>query len=200
MFVIAILFALLQFAAPPAPPEPPAAPLAPLAPLAPVSPFGGGHGSYVLVDGDQVCSHSEYDVDEDELRDRYGRHFFWYELDGKRYVVLDRGALDDLGKLFEPQRKLGRQQAALGRRQAELGRQQADYGREQARLGREQARISWDADRRERMRELGDQMRAQGDKMRDLGDQMRDEGKKIDRKMREMMRDFAGRGLAREAR
>src|SRR4051794_64757 len=114
------LFALLQFAAPPeplVPPEPPApmapmAPMAPLAPLSPLSSFGGMHGNYVFVDGDQVYSHTEHDVDEEMLRDRYGRHFLWYELDGKHYVVVDRGALDEVDRIFEPQWKLGGRQSA----------------------------------------------------------------------------------------
>src|SRR5438045_369294 len=130
MLALFILALLAQFAAPPAPP----------------APLVGGHGNYVLVDGDNTCSHTEYDVDEEELRDRYGRHFFWYELGGKRYVVVDHAALDEIHQLFEPQRKLGRQQSALGRRQSELGRQQAEYGREQARLGQQQARVAYDAD------------------------------------------------------
>src|SRR5690349_3102626 len=140
------------------------------------APSTAARGNYVLVEGDSINSHTEHDVDEEALRDRYGRHFFWYELGDRRYVVVDRAALDDIHELFEPQRKLGRQQSELGRRQAELGRQQAEYGREQARLGQEQARLASDSYGRERMRELGDQMRAEGDKMRALGDRMRDLG------------------------
>src|SRR5437763_15418893 len=92
-------------------------------------------GNYVLVEGDSISSHTGYGVDEEALRDRYGRHFFWYEIGDRRYVVVDRAALEEIHELFEPQRKLGRQQAEFGRRQAELGRQQAEYGREQPRHG-----------------------------------------------------------------
>ncbi len=66
---------------------------------------------------------------------------FYFELDGKRYVIHDRGYVRRALEITEPMREIGRKQGEIGRQQARIGIEQAKLGRYQARLGALQGRL-----------------------------------------------------------
>jgi hypothetical protein len=113
------------------------------------------------------------------LQKTYGRHFAYFERDGRRYVITDLDTLDRIAAVYAPQMHLGRKQAELGAQQAKLGAQQADLGREQARIGSRQIHDRSESLERQQT-ELGKKQDALGDKQNTLGRQQEEMGRQQD--------------------
>jgi bla regulator protein BlaR1 len=113
----------------------------------------------VVADDDVTFANGISTDDLQRLHDRFGKHFAYFEENGRRYVIRQSAVLDRIEKLYRPQADLGRQQGALGQKQAGVGMEQARIGSQQARLGMEQADIARDQARRA----LEDDKTAKGD-------------------------------------
>jgi bla regulator protein blaR1 len=193
---------------------PPVPPTAPQPPEPPVPPRHGdmSYGwddageSWAFVTGDGSMTMHLSHGDPDRIRRlRTGKEpIFWFERDGKAYVIRDPKVLDRIGAMLAPQRELGDKQGALGEkqgalgekqgdigaRQGDLGARQGELGAKQAELGAEQARLASEQIRSERghdekmaedfeaqHRELEAQMEKLSDEMEALGRQMEEMGR-----------------------
>jgi len=131
--------------------------------------------------------------------ERTGREVFWFEIDGREYVVRDRQTVERALEIVEPMNRLGAEQGRLGSMQGELGRRQGELGAVQGRIGGLQGRVSglqaandprfrteihelrrqlvelsvMAREMGERQRGLGEQQRALGLRQRELGEQQR---------------------------
>ena len=114
--------------------------------------------SYVLRLGDSTTMNGSFSHQAlGRMQERYGARFFWFERDGKAYVVTDAKQIERAAAIVKPQHELGEKQAALGEKQAALGARQAgawrddalreQLSREQEALGREQQKLGAEQER-----------------------------------------------------
>jgi beta-lactamase regulating signal transducer with metallopeptidase domain len=129
------------------PPVPPTAPTPPTPPTPPHPVRLGSHhngDSYILLLSGKstIMSGSMDDIAKArKLRRNDNEQLFWFERDGKEYVIRDAATLARVKALFEPQQKLGAEQGALGAKQGELGARQGALGALQGRQGAKQAEL-----------------------------------------------------------
>lgn len=165
--------------------------------------------SYVLRAGDSTTmmnggfSHQALG----RMQERYGARFFWFERDGKAYVVTDAKQIERAISIVKPQQDLGAKQAALGEKQAALGEKQAALGQKQAALGAQQA-TAWrdDALRETLSREqealsrqqdqLGGQQEALGRQQEKLGEEQERLGKQVEQQLGDLATECIRKGLA----
>src|SRR4051794_39401881 len=137
--------------------------------------------SYVLRLGDSTTMNGGFSHQAlVRMQERYGARFFWFERDGKGYVVTDAKQIERAISIVKPQQDLGQKQAALGEKQAALGEKQAALGAKQAALGARQAAAWRDDELREKLSreqealsrqqdQLGEQQEALGVEQEKLG-------------------------------
>jgi hypothetical protein len=88
---------------------------------------------YMIVSGTSMSGSWDSDdrVDQEGLRDKFGRNFAWFRQGGNEYVVTDAGVLAELDKAMEPQKEVNRMQHGVNDQQAEVNRHQAEVNRAQ---------------------------------------------------------------------
>ena len=123
------------------------------------------------------------------LRNR-GEDLLWFFLDGKEYVVRDRGVLEQVQDLWGPVQRIGAEQGAIGAKQGEIGAQQGAVGARQGSIGAEQGAIG------ARQGEIGArQAQLASREARQLSERERrdieNERRELDRQMRELDREMA---------
>lgn len=139
----------------------------------------------IIRDGDHAYVHG------DANDYSFGKRFASFELDGVRYVITDRDALEEIDEILEPQVEIGRRQAELGAKQAKLGAKQAALGARQAWARGEEAR-----ELAAEQRELGAEQRELGAQQRELGDVQREAGKKVREELEKVFRNAVRSGVA----
>ena len=146
---------------------PAVAPVAPIAPVAVVAAAGGSSSysyrtssgdddqSWVLLTGETsvIMSGSSWDVrSARKVRGSGDGELFWFQRDGKAWVVRDPATLAEIKELFKPQEELGERQSELGEKQSELGEKQSELGEKQSELGEKQSELG------EKQAELAEQI------------------------------------------
>lgn len=129
----------------------------------------------------------------------------WIRRDGRRYVVTDAAALQQILDAGKPQAELGKRQAALGEEQAALGEQQAALGAQQGELGARQERDPEDgalarqqAQLGRKQAALGGKQAALGEKQAALGRQQAQLAKALERTVGRLIDQLIQSGKARE--
>jgi hypothetical protein len=165
--------------------------------------------SYVLLEagGDSSSMSGSMDDMRRARSLRAGKEALLYvRSGGGGYLIRDPATLRRAEAILAPQRALGERQGELGRQQGELGRRQGELGKEQGRLGRLMA----DATARQ-MAELGRQQGELGRRQGELGQQQGELGRRqgelgreqgrlavvANDRIRALVADALGRGLAK---
>ncbi|SPE38071.1 Peptidase M56, BlaR1 (modular protein) [Candidatus Sulfopaludibacter sp. SbA3] len=75
---------------------------------------------YLIFDGTSTSGSwdSNDPVDQNGLRERFGRHFAWFRQGRNEYVVTDAGVLDELHRAMEPQKEVNRMQDEVNQSQS----------------------------------------------------------------------------------
>jgi DNA repair exonuclease SbcCD ATPase subunit len=148
--------------------------------------------SYILVeDGGEGMSGSAEMSDYQEagrLGKTSGQDLVWANLEGKRYVILDKGVVGKVRAAMQPVRALGEQQSALGDQQSRLGDRQSELGDRQSELGDKQSELG---DREAELSEKIADRQAAGRSTDDLRKEMkavRDEAQRLNRQQDDLAR------------
>jgi chromosome segregation ATPase len=125
--------------------------------------------SYIIVEegGDNMsgCGDMADYNEAARLAKSSGQDLVWARLDGKRYVILDKGVVEKTRKAMEPVKALGAQQSAVGDQQSKLGDKQSALGDKQSALGDKQSELG---DRQARISEKISERQAKGSPTDDL--------------------------------
>ena len=108
---------------PPQPPAPAAPPVAPAPPAeAPAPPQVDGIRRHLIVLDNSMSGSwdSEDRLDQDKLRQQFGKRFAWFRQNGNEYVVTDAGVMKDLEQAMEPQKKVNALQAEVNANQSRV--------------------------------------------------------------------------------
>lgn len=151
--------------------------------------------AFVLLRGDHLTmSGSDDDVRRAKAFRQPGQDLLWFRKDGKDYVVRDRGVLDKISKLYEPQEEMGRKQSELGKQQADLGAKQGALGVRQA---TETLRNPAQAqDLAKQQSELGAEQSKLGEQQRKLGQEQKEFSERAEKTLREIIAGAVTSGAA----